>query len=80
MFAKLNLRLRIFLFFALLAVAGAALAAAALGFGWSRSEEALPAAPFVTALIVFGFLNTGMILGIWLPRIRWQRRSRYDRF
>ena len=66
MFAKLNLRLRIFLFFALLAVAGAALAAAALGFGWSRSEEALPAAPFVTALIVFGFLNTGMILGIWL--------------
>jgi len=22
----------------------------------------------------------GIILGIWLPRIRWQRRSRYDRF
>ena len=22
----------------------------------------------------------GLLLGIWLPRIRWQRRSRYDRF
>lgn len=22
----------------------------------------------------------GIILGLWLPRIRWQRRSRYDRF
>jgi SH3 domain protein len=22
----------------------------------------------------------GVILGIWLPRVRWQRRSRYDRF
>lgn len=27
-----------------------------------------------------GVLVVGMILGIWLPRIRWQRRSRYDRF
>lgn len=25
-------------------------------------------------------LVVGMILGLWLPRIRWQRRSRYDRF
>jgi SH3 domain protein len=25
-------------------------------------------------------LIVGMILGIWLPRVRWQRRSRYDRF
>lgn len=25
-------------------------------------------------------LVIGMILGIWLPRIRWQKRSRYDRF
>lgn len=25
-------------------------------------------------------LLVGVILGIWLPRIRWQRRSRYDRF
>jgi SH3 domain protein len=22
----------------------------------------------------------GIVLGLWLPRIRWQRRSRYDRF
>ncbi len=25
-------------------------------------------------------LVIGIILGIWLPRIRWQRGSRYDRF
>ncbi len=25
-------------------------------------------------------LFAGMLLGIWLPRIRWQRRSRYDSF
>jgi len=25
-------------------------------------------------------LLVGVILGIWLPRIRWQRRSGYDRF
>lgn len=25
-------------------------------------------------------LLVGIILGLWLPRIRWQRRSRYDRF
>lgn len=27
-----------------------------------------------------GVLVAGIILGIWLPRVRWQRRSRYDRF
>jgi len=25
-------------------------------------------------------LIVGIILGLWLPRIRWQKRSRYDRF
>lgn len=25
-------------------------------------------------------LVVGIILGIWLPRVRWQRRTRYDRF
>ncbi len=25
-------------------------------------------------------LVIGIILGIWLPRVRWQRRTRYDRF
>lgn len=25
-------------------------------------------------------LLVGVLLGIWLPRVRWQRRSRYDRF
>lgn len=32
---------------------------------------------FMTGAFV---LVIGIILGIWLPRIRWQRRSRYDRF
>ncbi len=32
---------------------------------------------FMTGALV---LVVGIILGIWLPRIRWQRRSRYDRF
>lgn len=32
---------------------------------------------FMTGALV---LLIGIILGIWLPRVRWQRRSRYDRF
>ena len=32
---------------------------------------------FITGAFV---LLAGMLLGIWLPRIRWHRRSRYDRF
>ncbi|NIA27072.1 MAG: TIGR04211 family SH3 domain-containing protein [Desulfobulbaceae bacterium] len=32
---------------------------------------------FMTGALV---LVVGMVLGIWLPRVRWQRRSRYDRF
>jgi SH3 domain protein len=32
---------------------------------------------FMSGALVLLF---GIILGIWLPRIRWQRRSRYDRF
>jgi SH3 domain protein len=32
---------------------------------------------FMTGAVV---LLVGILLGIWLPRIRWQRRSRYDRF
>ena len=31
---------------------------------------------FMTGAVV---LLVGVVLGIWLPRIRWQRRSRYDR-
>jgi len=31
---------------------------------------------FMTGALV---LIVGMILGLWLPRIRWQRKSRYDR-
>ena len=63
---KLSLRLRIFLFFGLLAVAGAGLAAGAMVFGWSRASDAVPATPFVTAFILFAFLNTGLVLLIWL--------------
>lgn len=32
---------------------------------------------FITGALVLVF---GIILGVWLPRIRWQRRSGYDRF
>jgi SH3 domain protein len=32
---------------------------------------------FMTGAMV---LVVGMVLGIWLPRIRWQRRTGYDRF
>ena len=32
---------------------------------------------FMSGALVLLF---GIILGIWLPRIRWQRRSGYDRF
>ncbi|MFQ6547843.1 exonuclease domain-containing protein [Aestuariibius sp. 2305UL40-4] len=66
MMTRLPLRLRIFLFFCLLAAGGAAVAAGTLAFGWSRGEEALPAMPFITALVAFAFLNTGLVLGIWL--------------
>lgn len=66
MFTSLSLRLRIFLFFCLLAVGAVALAAGALAFGWSRAEQVLPTAPFVTAFIIFAFLNTGLALGVWL--------------
>ena len=66
MFTSLSLRLRIFLFFCLLAVGAVALAAGALAFGWSRAEEALPTAPFVSAFVLFAFVNTGLALGVWL--------------
>ncbi|PWJ20924.1 3'-5' exonuclease [Jannaschia seohaensis] len=64
MLARLPLRLRIFLFFGFLALGGAALAAGALWLGWSRSEGA--AGPFVTAFLVFAFLNTGLALAVFL--------------
>ncbi|MEM7632258.1 MAG: exonuclease domain-containing protein [Pseudomonadota bacterium] len=66
MFTRLSLRFRIFLFFCLLAVGGAGLAAGALAFGWSRAPEALPVAPFLTAFVLFAFLNTGLAVAVWL--------------
>ncbi|WP_299963834.1 exonuclease domain-containing protein [uncultured Roseobacter sp.] len=62
----LSLRFRILLFFCLLAVAGAGLAAGALFFGWWRAENPLPTAPFVTAFVLFAFLNTGLIAAVWI--------------
>jgi SH3 domain protein len=32
---------------------------------------------FLTGALV---LTIGIGVGLWVPRIRWQRRSRYDRF
>jgi DNA polymerase-3 subunit epsilon len=66
MLTRLPLRLRIFLFFCLLAAGGAALAGAALAFGWSRADDTLPRGPFVTAFVIFAFLNTGLALAVWL--------------
>ncbi|MEJ6401964.1 3'-5' exonuclease [Yoonia sp. 2307UL14-13] len=66
MFTHLSLRFRIFLFFCFLAVAGAGLAAAAMVFGWSRAESDVSAAPFLTAFVFFVFLNTGLVVAIWL--------------
>jgi DNA polymerase-3 subunit epsilon len=56
----LSLRLRIFLFFCLLAVAGIAVAA---GAAWVAAGRA---AAGLTAVLIFAFVNTGVILGIWL--------------
>ncbi|MFC6636640.1 3'-5' exonuclease [Sulfitobacter sp. JBTF-M27] len=66
MFARLSLRFRIFLFFCLLAAGGAALACASLYLGWSRAENVLPTAPFLTAFVIFAFLNTGLAVAVWL--------------
>lgn len=66
MLTRLSLRLRIFLFFCLLAAGGVALAAGALYFGWARAAAPVPAAPFVTAFVLFAFVNSGLALVIWL--------------
>ncbi|MFK7880182.1 PolC-type DNA polymerase III [Roseobacter sp.] len=66
MFSLLSLRFRILLFFGLLAVGGAGLVAVALMFGWSRADQNLPATPFVTAFVMFAFLNTGLVMAVWL--------------
>ncbi|MEL6550279.1 MAG: 3'-5' exonuclease [Pseudomonadota bacterium] len=63
---RLGLRIRVFLLFALLAGGAAALAAGALAFGWSRAGPEAASDPFVTAFLLFAFLNTGLIVGIWL--------------
>lgn len=66
MFTRLSLRLRIFLFFCLMAAGGAALAGGALYFGWARADETTPQGPFITAFLIFTFLNTGLMAAIWL--------------
>ncbi|MEM7529794.1 MAG: 3'-5' exonuclease [Pseudomonadota bacterium] len=66
MITRLSLRFRIFLFFSLLAFGGVALAACALLFGWSRAELPMPSGPFVTALLLFAFLNIGFVALVWM--------------
>ena len=63
MTARLGLRVRILLFFCLLAGGALALAGGALYVGWSRG--AAPAESYLTAFILFGFLNTGLVLAVW---------------
>lgn len=66
MLRSLSLRLRIFLFFCLLAIGAIALAAVALGFVWTRTDSEWTASELTTVILLFGFLNTGLVLGIWL--------------
>ena len=66
MLTGLPLRLRIFLFFCLLGLGGVALAAGALAFGWSRADVPVSTGPFVTAFVLFAFLNTGLAALGWL--------------
>lgn len=66
MLTNLGLRLRILLFFCLLAFGGAVLAGGALWIGWSRAQGAIATGPFLTAFVVFAFLNTGLIVTVWL--------------
>lgn len=66
MFTRLSLRLRVFLFFCLLAAGGTALAAGTLMFGWSRAQGDMVTGPFITAFVSFVFLNTALLLGVWL--------------
>ena len=65
MLTRLSLRLRIFLFFCLLAAGAVALAGGAMYISWSRADTAIPSAAFVTAFLIFGFLNTGLVAAIW---------------
>ncbi|MEM6464815.1 MAG: exonuclease domain-containing protein, partial [Pseudomonadota bacterium] len=60
------LRLRVFLFFAFLASGALLVAGGAMLLAWSRSDPAVPAAPFLTAFVIFAILNTGVIVAIWL--------------
>lgn len=62
----LSLRTRVFLFFVLMAAGAILLAAMAMTVVWLRAEPPLPAAPLVAAALLFAFLNTGLVLGIWL--------------
>lgn len=66
MLMRVPLRLRIFLFFGLMAFGAATLVAVAMGFVWARAEPNLPAAPFITAFLIFVFLNTGLALAVWM--------------
>ncbi|MBF9041763.1 3'-5' exonuclease [Rhodobacterales bacterium HKCCE4037] len=60
MLTLLPLRLRIFLFFCLLALGGIAVAGGAIWVGAARDGGLL------LPLIIFTFVNTGLILGVWL--------------
>ncbi|MEL6646873.1 MAG: 3'-5' exonuclease [Pseudomonadota bacterium] len=63
---RLSLRLRVFLFFCLLAVGALVIVAGALALGWYRSDPPVPLAPFITAFVAFGLINSGLLLGVWL--------------
>ena len=66
MFTRLSLRLRVFLFFCFLAAGAVALAGGAMYIAWSRATTPVPSAAFVSAILIFAFLNTGLVAAIWI--------------
>lgn len=63
---QLSLRLRVFLFFCLMAIVNVALLAGALAFGVSRSDAAPETGALISIFVIFLFLNSGFMIGIWL--------------
>lgn len=66
MLQRLSLRFRIFLFFGLLVLGAVALAGGALFYGYGRAEPGTDPSSYLTAFLVFAFLNSGLGVGVWL--------------
>lgn len=65
MMNRLPLRLRIFLFFGLLGLGSIAIVVGAGYVAYERFDPAQPDSAFVMAALIAGFLNVGLVLGVW---------------